>query len=64
MIQPSTLNDRVSRLQEKIEVITNSIEQGKNNQVYEYETKVLALENKFDSIIDHTEKRFDVMLNE
>jgi len=32
--------------------------------VFEYETKVLALENKFDSIIDHTEKRFDVMLNE
>ena len=64
MIKPSTLNDRVSRLQEKIEVISNSIEQGKNNQVFEYETKVMALENKFDSIIDHTEKRFDVMLNE
>ena len=60
----SSLNDRVTRLQQKIEVITESIEQGKNSQIYEYENKVLSLENKFDGIIDQTEKRFDVMLNE
>ena len=58
------MNDRVTRLQQKIEVITESIEQGKNSQIYEYENKVLSLENKFDGIIDQTEKRFDVMLNE
>lgn len=48
----SSLNDRVTRLQQKIEVITENIEQGKNSQIYEYENKVIMLENKFDGIID------------
>ena len=30
----------------------------------EYESKVIRMEDKFDDIIDTTEKRFDLLLNE
>lgn len=36
----------------------------KNQQIEEYERKVTTLEDKFDDIIDQTEKQFDVMLND
>ena len=36
----------------------------KNAQIEEYERKVTVLEDKFDDIIDQTEKQFDVMLND
>ena len=60
----NSLNDRVGRLQDKINNIQYSIEQGKNYQIEEYEAKVVHLEDRFDEIIDSTEKRFDVLLNE
>ena len=60
----STLNDRVYKLQDKINSIQYSIEQGKTFQIEEYEQKVMRMEDKFDDIIDTTEKRFDVLLNE
>ena len=50
------LNDRVQRLQGKISGIEQNIEMSKNQQIEEYETKVTTLEDKFDDIIDQTEK--------
>ena len=60
----NSLNDRVGRLQDKINTIQYSIEQGKNYQIEEYESKVVHLEDRFDEVIDSTEKRFDILLNE
>ena len=60
----NSLNDRVGRLQDKINNIQYSIEQGKNYQIEEYEAKVVHLEDRFDEVIDSTEKRFDILLNE
>ena len=58
------LNERAHRLKEKINYINVQIENGKNNQLQDYENKVCKLEDRFDAIIDQTEKRFDVLLNE
>ena len=58
------LNERVQRLQGKITGIEQNIEMSKNQQIDEYERKVTILEDKFDDIIDQTEKQFDVMLND
>lgn len=58
------LNERVQRLQGKISGIEQNIEMSKNQQIEEYERKVTTLEDKFDDIIDQTEKQFDVMLND
>ena len=52
----TVLNDRVQRLQGKISGIEQNIEMSKNQQIEEYETKVTTLEDKFDDIIDQTEK--------
>lgn len=60
----NSLSDRAYRLQEKIERISETIEQSKSNQLYEYENRTLSMENKFDKIIDQTEQRFDVMINQ
>jgi hypothetical protein len=60
----NVLNERVQRLQGKITGIEANIEMTKNQQIEEYERKVTTLEDKFDDIIDQTEKQFDVMLND